>query len=190
MAGALPNWISYLWERINKGGKCGFFWSWSLRGCSEPASQARGLAWILEPGEWLSNTFKHTIPTIWTNYAVASILTLNFEESPGKQRRSQQSAYGQCAVPALCETTERGCCPQTAQRFTDSSCFFTDSFSWVTAISTISTKRRMSLREQRIFFLSDIVGGPEMKVPVSAPPVETQFAQKLAANDKKDRCQL
>ena len=29
-----------------------------------------------------------------------------------------------------------------------------------------------------------------MKVPVSAPPVETQFAQKLAANDKKDRCHL
>ena len=29
-----------------------------------------------------------------------------------------------------------------------------------------------------------------MKGPVSAPPVETQFAQKLAANDKKDRCHL
>ena len=26
-----------------------------------------------------------------------------------------------------------------------------------------------------------------MKGPVSAPPVEVQFAQKLAANDKKDR---
>ena len=26
------------------------FLSWSLRGCSEPASQARGLAWFLEPG--------------------------------------------------------------------------------------------------------------------------------------------
>ena len=30
--------------------KCGHFLSWSLRGCSELASQARGLAWILEPG--------------------------------------------------------------------------------------------------------------------------------------------
>ena len=48
----------------------------------------------------------------------------------------------------------------------------------------------MSLREHGIFFLSEIVGGPEMKGPVSAPPVETQFAQKLAANDKKDRSQL
>jgi hypothetical protein len=29
--------------------------------------------------------------------------------------------------------------------------------------------------------------GVRMKAPASAPPVETQFAQKLAANDKKDR---
>ena len=49
MMGSFTN-IGYLWERINKGGKSGYFWSWSLRGCSEPASQARGLAWILEPG--------------------------------------------------------------------------------------------------------------------------------------------
>ena len=27
----------------------------------------------------------------------------------------------------------------------------------------------------------------KMKGPPTAPPVETQFAQKLAANDKKDR---
>ena len=38
------------------------FLSWSLRGCSEPASQARGLAWILEPGSlelmtWLTVFF-------------------------------------------------------------------------------------------------------------------------------------
>ena len=41
-------WISYLWERINRGLKCGCFRSWSLRGCLEPASQARGLAWIIQ----------------------------------------------------------------------------------------------------------------------------------------------
>ena len=29
-----------------------------------------------------------------------------------------------------------------------------------------------------------------MKGPVSAPSVEAQFAQKLAANDKKDRCAI
>ena len=53
LVGSFTN-IGYLWERINKGGKSGYFWSWSLRGCSEPASQARGLAWILEPGIILS----------------------------------------------------------------------------------------------------------------------------------------
>ena len=36
--------------RKNKEKKCWRFWSWSLQGCSEPASQARGLAWILRPG--------------------------------------------------------------------------------------------------------------------------------------------
>ena len=30
--------------------KSGYFLSWSLQGCSEPASQACGLAWILRPG--------------------------------------------------------------------------------------------------------------------------------------------
>jgi len=30
--------------------KCGYFLSWSLQGCSELASQACGLAWILQPG--------------------------------------------------------------------------------------------------------------------------------------------
>ena len=29
-----------------------------------------------------------------------------------------------------------------------------------------------------------------MKPPVTAPPAEVQFAQRLAANDKKDRCVL
>ena len=40
--------------------KSGYFLSWSLRGCSEPASQARGLAWILEPGEALIANSKKT----------------------------------------------------------------------------------------------------------------------------------
>ena len=49
--------ILYLSERIKKGGgEAGIFdlgackVARSLRGCAEPASQARGLAWILEPG--------------------------------------------------------------------------------------------------------------------------------------------
>ena len=52
MAVALPNiqCHTYLRERIKKGKKCGCFWSWSLWGCSKPASQACGLAWILETG--------------------------------------------------------------------------------------------------------------------------------------------
>ena len=36
-------------RKISWGEKTWVFWSWSLRGCPEPASQARGLAWILEP---------------------------------------------------------------------------------------------------------------------------------------------
>ena len=48
MASAFPNNIISENELIRE--KVSIFLSWSLRGCWEPASQARGLAWILEPG--------------------------------------------------------------------------------------------------------------------------------------------
>ena len=79
MAGALPNigYHTYLQERINKGKKCGCFWSWSLWGYSEPASQARGLAWILEPGPLPLSTPQSTLhPTISPSYSFSQYLLI------------------------------------------------------------------------------------------------------------------
>ena len=50
MVGAVPTVGYHFSEKEIIKEKSGYFLSWSLRGCYEPASQARGLAWILEPG--------------------------------------------------------------------------------------------------------------------------------------------
>ena len=50
MVGAVPTIGYHFSEKQIIKEKGGYFLSWSLQGCSEPASQARRLAWILEPG--------------------------------------------------------------------------------------------------------------------------------------------
>ena len=50
MVGAVPTIGYHFSEKEKIKEKSGYFLSWSLQDCSEPASQARGLAWILEPG--------------------------------------------------------------------------------------------------------------------------------------------
>ena len=50
MVGAVPTIGYHFSEKEIIKEKSGYFLSWSLQGCSEPASQARRLAWILEPG--------------------------------------------------------------------------------------------------------------------------------------------
>ena len=55
-----------------------------------------------------------------------------------------------------------------------------------------SVKKQNHMRSNQPLHLKDFqtphyLEGLGMKGPVSAPPVEVQFAQKLAANDKKDR---
>ena len=55
-----------------------------------------------------------------------------------------------------------------------------------------SVKKQDHMRSTQVLHLKDFqtphyLEGLGMKGPVSAPPVEVQFAQKLAANDKKDR---
>ena len=57
-AGAVLTIGCHFTEKELKKEKSGYFLSWSLRGCSEPASQARGLAWILEPGLLCNMTVK------------------------------------------------------------------------------------------------------------------------------------
>ena len=47
MVGAVPTIGYHFSEKELMKEKSGHFLSWSLQGCSEPASQARGLAWIL-----------------------------------------------------------------------------------------------------------------------------------------------
>ena len=56
-----------------------------------------------------------------------------------------------------------------------------------------SVEKQDHIRSNKLLHLKDFqtphyLEGLGMKGPVSAPPVEVQFAQKLAANDKKDRC--
>ena len=55
MARVFPNICYYISEKELKREKIGYFLSWSLRGCSEPATSGRGIAWILESGPYLSN---------------------------------------------------------------------------------------------------------------------------------------
>ena len=50
MLGAVPTIGYHFSEKELIKEKSGHFLSWSLRGCPESASQARGLAWILELG--------------------------------------------------------------------------------------------------------------------------------------------
>ena len=54
MVVAFPNIGYHISEKELKREKIGYFSSWSLQGCSEPASQACGLGWIVGPGSALS----------------------------------------------------------------------------------------------------------------------------------------
>ena len=72
-------WISYLWERINKGEKIGYFWSWTLRSCSDPASQARELAWIVGPGVTISRLLVYLICVCISFICLKHILVENLK---------------------------------------------------------------------------------------------------------------